>query len=172
MESNNQLVEHTYRRHNTWLLQCAYNLTNNKDKANELVQDLYLRLLELKDIKKIIYKNDINLFYLYKMLRSIFLNGTKKSITMLPIDEELCNMSHSEYDYEADDKFESMLVLTNQALDQHIHWFDAKLLRVYIEDDHSIQSLHNATGISNSTIWTSMKKTKQYVKDYVKNKVG
>ena len=39
----------------------------------------------------------------------------------------------------------------------------SKLLRVYLEENHSIQSLHDATGISNSTIWTSMKKTKQYV---------
>jgi DNA-directed RNA polymerase specialized sigma24 family protein len=167
--TNNQLVEHTYRKHNTWLIQCAYNFTNSKDKANELVQDLYLRLLELQDIKKIMYKGDINLYYVYKMLRSIYLNGQKKSITMLPIDEELYNLSTSEYDEQADSDWERALALSNEALDQ-LYWFDTKLFRVYIEENHSIQSLHNATGISNSTIWTSMKKTKQYVRDYVKNK--
>jgi DNA-directed RNA polymerase specialized sigma24 family protein len=150
-------------------MQCAYNFTGSKDKANELVQDLYLRLLELQDIKKIMYKEDINLYYIYKMLRSIYLNGQKKSITMLPIDEELYNLSTSEYDEQADSDWERALALSNEALDQ-LYWFDAKLLRVYIEENHSIQSLHNATGISNSTIWTSMKKTKQYVRDYVKNK--
>jgi DNA-directed RNA polymerase specialized sigma24 family protein len=167
--TNNQLVEHTYRKHNVWLMQCAYNFTGSKDKANELVQDLYLKLLELQDIKKIMYKEDINLYYIYKMLRSIYLNGQKKSITMLPIDEELYNLSTSEYDEQADSDWERALALSNEALDQ-LYWFDAKLLRVYIEENHSIQSLHNATGISNSTIWTSMKKTKQYVRDYVKNK--
>lgn len=167
--TNNQLVEHTYKKHNTWLIQCAYNFTNSKDKANELVQDLYLRLLELQDIKKIMYKGDINLYYVYKMLRSIYLNGQKKSITMLPIDEELYNLSTSEYDEQADSDWERALALSNEALDQ-LYWFDTKLFRVYIEENHSIQSLHNATGISNSTIWTSMKKTKQYVRDYVKNK--
>jgi DNA-directed RNA polymerase specialized sigma24 family protein len=150
-------------------MQCAYNFTGSKDKANELVQDLYLKLLELKDIKKIMYKEDINLYYIYKMLRSIYLNGQKKSITMLPIDEELYNLSTSEYDEQADSDWERALALSNEALDQ-LYWFDTKLFRVYIEENHSIQSLHNATGISNSTIWTSMKKTKQYVRDYVKNK--
>ena len=167
--TNNQLVEHTYKKHNVWLMQCAYNFTGSKDKANELVQDLYLRLLELQDIKKIMYKGDINLYYVYKMLRSIYLNGQKKSITMLPIDEELYNLSTSEYDEQADSDWERALALSNEALDQ-LYWFDTKLFRVYIEENHSIQSLHNATGISNSTIWTSMKKTKQYVRDYVKNK--
>jgi len=168
--NNNQLVEHTYRKHHTWLLQCAFNFTNSKDKANELVQDLYLKLLELKNIEKIAYKNDVNLFYLYKMLRSIFLNGTKKSVAILSIDEQLHNLSQQEYDYEADQLFEEMLALTHEALDKE-YWFGKQLLKVYVEEGHSIQSLHNATGISNSTIWTQLNKTKKFVKEYVnKNK--
>jgi DNA-directed RNA polymerase specialized sigma24 family protein len=168
--TNSKMVEHTYRKHNTWLSQVAFNFTQNKDNAEELVQDLYLRLMEMKDISKIMYNNDINLFYLYKMIKSIYLNGLKKQTSTLPIDDDLINLSADEYSYEADDEFERTLELTNEALDE-MHWFSSKLFRVYIEDNHSIQSLHDATGISNSTIWTSNKKTKQYIKDYVdKNK--
>ena len=164
---NSQLVDHTYRKHNQWLTQCAYNFTKSKDKANDLVQDLYLKLMELSDVKKIMYNNDVNLFYLYKMLRSIYLNGNKKSTSTLPIDDDLLNIQADEYSYEADNDFEKQLALANEALDE-LHWFDAKLLRVYLEDNHSIQSLHDATGISNSTIWTSMKKTKAYVREHIK----
>lgn len=167
--TNSKMVEHTYRKHNTWLLQVAYNFTNNKDSAEELVQDLYLKMMEMKDITKIMYNNDVNLFYLYKMVKSTYLNGLKRTTNHLPIDDDLLNLSADEYSYDADNEFERMLELTNEALDE-MHWFSSKLFRVYIEDNHSIQSLHNATGISNSTIWTSNKKTKQYVKDYVKNK--
>ena len=164
---NNQLVDHTYRKHHTWLIQCAYNLTNNKDKAEELVQDLYLRLMEMKDCKKIMYKQDVNLYYLYRMLKSIFLNGLKKQTSTLPLDDDLYNLVAEEYSYSADNEFEERLRLTNECLDE-MYWFDAKLLRVYLDEDHSIQSLHNVTGISNSTIWSSLKKTKKYVKEYVK----
>jgi DNA-directed RNA polymerase specialized sigma24 family protein len=163
---NNQLVEQTYKRHHTWLTQVAYNFTNDKDKSAELVQDLYLKLLELKDINKIMYGTDINLFYLYKMLRSIHLNGIKKQTNNLPIDDEIIEFQADEYSYEADTDFENTVILVNEALDK-AHWFDTKLLKVYIEEDHSIQSLHKATGISTSTIWTSMKKTKQYIRNYV-----
>jgi DNA-directed RNA polymerase specialized sigma24 family protein len=165
--NNNQVVEMTYRRHNTWLLQVSYNFTNSKDKAQELVQDLYLKLLELKDINKIMYKQDINLFYLYKMLRSIHLNGIKKVINVLPIDDDLLNKQAEEYSYEADSDFERMLVLTHDALNQE-YWFGKKLLEVYINEGHSIQSLHDVTGISNSTIWTQLNKTKKNVREYVK----
>ena len=164
--TNNQLVEHTYRKHNTWLLQVSYNFTNNKDKSQELVQDLYLKLMEYKDVTKIMFKDDVNLFYLYKMLRSIYLNGLKRLKPSIPLDDDLLNKPADEYSYEADNDFERMLELTNEALDK-FNWFDSHLLRVYLDEDHSIQSLHKATKISASTIWSSQQKTKKYVRDYI-----
>ena len=63
-----------------------------------------------------------------------------------------------------------MVVLTNEALDSE-YWFGKQLLKVYVEEGHSIQPLHNATGISNSTIWTQLNKTKKFVREYInKNK--
>ena len=164
--TNSELVEHTYRKHNTWLSQVSYNFTSNKDNADELVQELYLKMMEIKDINKIMFKEDVNLFYLYKMLRSIYLNGLKRSKPSLPLDDELYELPADSYDYGADNAFEQMVQLTNEALDTE-YWFGKELLRVYIEENHSIQSLHNATGISNSTIWTQLQKTKKYVKEYV-----
>ena len=164
--TNSQLVEHTYRKHHTWLSQVSYNFTKSKDNANELVQDLYLKMMEIQDINKIMFKEDVNLFYLYKMLKSIYLNGLKRSKPSLPLDDDLLNKPADEYSYEADNDFERILELTNQALDE-FNWFDSHLLRVYLDEDHSIQSLHKATTISASTIWSSQQKTKKYVREYV-----
>jgi len=167
--TNNQLVEHTYQKHHIWLSQCAYNLTNDKFEAQNLIQDLYLKLLELKDAKKILYNNDVNLYYLYKMIKSMYLNSLKKKTSTLPIDEEIINNVYEEYNYDGDEEFEQMVKLTNEALDEE-HWFGSKLLRVYVEEGHSIQSLHKATSISASTIWTQLNKTKKSVREYVKSK--
>ena len=165
--NNNTLVEHTYKKHHTWLIQCSYNLTGNNLEAENLVQDLYLRLLEIDNIQKLIYKNDINVYYLYKMLRSMFLNNQKKTINTSSINENLFDIADEEYDIEADIEWEKMLKLTNEALN-NTYWFDQNLLKVYLQENHSIQSLHDVTGISNSTIWTSMKKTKAHIRNYVK----
>ena len=165
--NNNTLVEHTYKKHHTWLIQCSYNLTGNNLEAENLVQDLYLRLLEIDNIQKLIYKNDINVYYLYKMLRSMFLNNQKKTINTSSINENLFDIADEEYDIEADIEWEKMLKLTNEALN-NTYWFDQNLLKVYLQENHSIQSLHDVTGISNSTIWTSMKKTKSHIRNYVK----
>ena len=59
---SNKMVEHTYHKHNTWLKQAAYNFTSDKDKAEELVQNLYVKMLEMPDITKIMFNDDINLF--------------------------------------------------------------------------------------------------------------
>jgi len=165
--TNSELVEHTYHKHNTWLSQVSYNFTSNKDNADELVQELYLKMMEIKDINKIMFKEDVNLFYLYKMLRSIYLNGLKRSKPSLPLDDEIYELPADSYDYGADNAFEQMVQLTNQALDE-FNWFDSHLLRVYLDEEHSIQSLHKATTISASTIWSSQQKTKKYVREYIK----
>jgi hypothetical protein len=96
----------------------------------------------------------------------MFLNGQKNNINTLSINENLFDIADEEYDIEADNEWEKMLKLTNEALD-NTYWFDRNLFKVYLEENHSIQSLHNVTGISNSTIWTSMKKTKSHIKKYV-----
>jgi RNA polymerase sigma factor (sigma-70 family) len=162
--TNSEMVEIVYRNHNKWLNQVAYNFTNNKLDAEELVQDLYLRLMEMADISKIKYNNTVNLYYLYKMLRSIFLNQQKVKINALPIDEELVNLHFEEYDYASDNEHEETIKRVNEILEKDVYWFDSKLFRVYIEENHSIKSLSKATKISSSTIWTSLSKTKAYIK--------
>jgi len=163
--TNANMVEIVYKNHHKWLSQVAFNFTNDKLNAEELVQDLYLRLMEMADIDKIKYNNTVNLFYLYKMLRSIFLNQQKIKINALPIDEELINLHFEEYDYAADNDYEETLKQVNEILEKDVYWFDSKLFRVYIEENHSIKSLSKATKISSSTIWTSLSKTKAYIKN-------
>jgi len=170
---NSTIVEQIYIKHHNWLFAVAFNFTQDKHKANDLIQNLYVKLLELPNLSKIMYgKKDINLYYLYKMVRSLFLNAEKKEFKSLPINEELIEiLSDKPYDFELDEKQEETYHLVNEALNE-IHWFSSRLLQVYVEDDHSIQSLHEETKISKSTIWTDLTKTKKYIKEYVEqNKI-
>lgn len=163
--TKSDLIIVTFKKHHTWLLASAYNLTQSKLEAEELVQELYLKLLELKDIDKIRFKEELNMFYVYKMLRSIFINKTKKHIYTVEIDNDLIEtLSSEEYDYEADAEWENKLLQTNNILNE-AKWFDSVLLRTYINEYHSIRSLSEATKISMSTIWSSLSKTKKHIKN-------
>jgi DNA-directed RNA polymerase specialized sigma24 family protein len=144
----------------------AYNFTQDREAAEDLTQELYLYLMQMKDINKIRYNNTVNLFYLYKALKSKFLNSIKQSkkIQTVPVEEDYLEIEDKEYDYSNDEEFETMLHATKALLETDVHWFDAKLLQTYINEDHSIASLHKATGISKSSIWTSLDKTRKYIK--------
>jgi predicted DNA-binding protein YlxM (UPF0122 family) len=64
-----------------------------------------------------------------------------------------------------------MLAATKDLLENDVHWFDSKLLQTYINEGHSIASLNQATGISKSSIWTSLDKTRKYIKVSYEQKV-
>ena len=166
--TNAQRVELVYKKHHKWLLACAYNLTQNQDQAEELVQDLYLKLMEMETLHKIVYnETDLNLFYLYKILKSSFLNNVKaaqkRNQTALKPDT-IDNKPDEEYDLYRDENIERLLELVDKTLSDEMTWFDSKLFVTYIEEDHSIQSLHNATKISKNAIFTSLRKTKTLIK--------
>lgn len=105
--TNSELVHIVYCNHHTWISQVAYNFTQDKDAADDLTQELYLYLMQMKDINKIRYNNTVNLFYLYKSLKSKFLNSIKqnKKIQILPIEEDFLEIEDQEYNYDKDEEF-------------------------------------------------------------------
>jgi DNA-directed RNA polymerase specialized sigma24 family protein len=166
--TNSQRVSALYTKHHSWLIACAFNLTGNKDDAESLIQDVYLQLLEMPDLEKIIYNTtDLNLFYLYKIIKSKFLNNIKanQKLNKVALKPELIDtVAEEEYSEEEDENTEKLLLLVTETLSGSLHWFDSKLFTTYIEDDHSIQSLSDATKISKNAIFTSLRKTKLLIR--------
>ena len=166
--TNSDRVAALYNKHHSWLIACAFNLTSNKDDAESLIQDVYLQLLEMPDLEKIIYNTtDLNLFYLYKIIKSKFLNNIKaaQKLNKVALKPELADTkAEEEYDDQEDENTEKLLELVNNTLESELTWFDSKLFTTYIEDDHSIQSLSIATKISKNAIFTSLRKTKTLIK--------
>jgi hypothetical protein len=164
-----KLIVLIYDIHSEWLHQVAFNFSGSKLTAQDLVQDMFVMLLEMKDISKIKYNNTVNLYYLYKTLRSLFLNRYQKHASShVPLPE--VEFEADLYSYDKDDAFEDMLKIVNETLQRDIHWFDAMLLDTYLNGvtkegkNHSINSLHKETKISTSSIWTSLKNTREIVK--------
>jgi hypothetical protein len=147
-------------------MKCAYNFTKNESKAEELLQDVYLYLLEMKNIDKIIFnKNELNLLYIYRIIKTRYLKSISKNNTIGLTEDIDC--SSDEYDHIADAEFERTLAIVQYELSDSgsMHWFDKRLLQVYIDDDHSLTSLSQATKISRSACWNSINKSKKYIKN-------
>ena len=168
MADNNNIIEEVYKNHRTWLYKVAYNFTQSDDGAKELLQELFLYLLEMPNIEKIRYKNSINLLYLYKIIKTRYLGSKapKNSWKSLPEDWDTEN---EEYDYISDSEFDRQLTIVTHELgdDGDSDWFDKQLFRVYHYEDHSLTSLSQATGISRSACYNSIRKFKKHIKSKV-----
>ena len=68
-----RVIDLLAQKHNDWI-RMAMSFKINEDQANEIVQEMYLRINDyVKDAKKIMYNDkEINTFYVYITLRNIY----------------------------------------------------------------------------------------------------
>jgi DNA-directed RNA polymerase specialized sigma24 family protein len=168
MQTNNELITRLYTKSHIWLTKCAYNFTKNEEQAEELLQEVYLYLLEMPNIEKIIFnKTELNLLYIYRIIKTRYLKSISKNNTIGITEDVDC--PSDDYDYIADADFERTLAIVQHELSDSgsLYWFDKRLLQVYIDDDHSLTSLSEATKISRSACWNSISKTKKHLKNKV-----
>jgi DNA-directed RNA polymerase specialized sigma subunit len=64
---------------------------------------------------------------------------------------------------------EQRLELVNSIMND-LHFYDKTLFKVYYETDHSIRSLAEATGISTTSIFYTIKNVRNYIKNEIKGK--
>ena len=167
MKNNRDIVANVYRDHNDWLMKVANNFTSNKFDSEDLVQSVYEYLLNMKNIEKIKYGNSVNTLYLYTMIKTRYLASKQK---VVEIDPNIVDISESEYDELADQEFERINKIVQTELyttASSLTFFDRRLYTIYFDEDHSMTSLANATKISRSTIWTSINKTRNHIKNKV-----
>ena len=169
---NGERLSLLYKKHGEWLRAVAFNFTKDQDKADDLLQDVYVHLLEMGNLEKIIYsEKDLNLYYIYKLIRSKFINSAKKQkkLPQTKLDEDSHEIfENEEYNMDKDETVEMLLKIISDGLDE-LHWFDRRLFETYHNEGHSIQSLHEATRISRNTIWVSLNKTKKYLQQKAKD---
>ena len=127
-------------KHNKWISYCR-SWGCNPDTSEDLVQEMYLKLLVLiQNGIDISYKDDINDFYVYKVLRSMFLDLCRK--------EKI---------------FEEAFDKVNEALNE-MHWYDKKVFEL-VQDTNNISALSRETNIEYRSLYNTYQKVKRKIKD-------
>lgn len=157
------IIEKIYARHDEWV----YMVTKygcNRDTAEDIVQDMYLRVITYikKTDNDITYNGDVNIYFIAKTLKSIFIDQTRKD-NRKPTndyDSESYHISTTDsYDYEsAYKKIQTML--------QNMYWFDKKVYEI-IESGVKMSDLAEKTTIPYYTIYNTYKKVKQKLKNSI-----
>ena len=155
------VIEKIYNRHNEWVFMvCKYGC--NKDTAEDIVQEMYLRLIVYlrKTGADIMYGDDINIYFVAKTLKSIFLDKIRRQKRRPETTSEMkdCNFAQ-----EDDVNFTDAYTKIQESL-KEMYWFDKKVFDI-IESGVKISELSKKTTIPYYTIYNTYKKVKDELKE-------
>ena len=160
------------------LLRIALKITGREDDAQDLTQEVYIVMLEYDQEKlKTIYDNGHLGFWCTRVMLNMYIRSNSQfkkkhhEINKTGIDNEYrLNQLICDGNAGIEEKIlqEDRLNLINSAMDD-LHFYDKTLFKVYYETDHTIRSLAEATGISTTSIFHTIKNVRNYIRDEVKD---
>ena len=153
-------VELAYDKHNQWveIVQTFGGL--NREECEDLVQTMYILLI--KNTQKgidYLYKDEINYYYVFKILRGLYVDLIRKKskVKLISLEniEPVTEIDHNNYD-EVYNKLQDIL--------KDMYWYDKKVFEI-IEDGTNISELSRKSKISYYSLYNTYKKVKQKLKD-------
>lgn len=157
------ILEKAYQKHKTWLNICrSFGLDN--ETAKDIVSEMYLKLHDITEKgTDITYgKDDINYYYIFKILYTMFLQLKKKQSRVRFVDEDV--LKHIEGPMEVE--YAVLEKKFNDEFDK-LHWYDQKVFEI-IASGTKISELSRKTTIT----YISLYNTYRNVKKMLKKKIG
>ena len=168
-----EILLEAYKRHKNWC-EIVESFGCNKDTAEDIVQEMYIRLHKyVEKGNDVTYNNTVNYFYVYKILRSMFVDLKRKEGRVSFMDVDLIHdhqmnkidgfmitentfYTNGGYYQELYDKVMSIL--------NGLYWYDRKVFEL-LDGEMSISELSRNTGISYYSLYNTYRKVKQILKD-------
>ena len=147
------ILEILSKRHDEWI-RMAMSFGSDRDTAQDLVQDMYLRMYKyVENPERIMYNEDeVNTYFVFVVLRNLFISSQKSmSFDQLEdIDGEI-----EEPNYEAENAYNDLLEGLWEEVESW-HWYDTKLFKLYHNTDMTIKKISEETKISERSIWNTL----------------
>ena len=152
-----EILEKLFKRHKDWC-NIVESFGCNPDTAEDIVQSMYLKIGRLvAEGKDISFGDDVNHFYIFRTLTTLFLDHKRKDNRSGIILEDIEAEQDEEVDY--DSKYQKVL----DALEE-LYWYDRKVFEI-VENGESISELSRKTNISYYSLYNTYKKVKKYLKN-------
>lgn len=158
------IIEIAFEKHKTWI-NVVKSFGCNPSTAEDIVQEMYLQLH--KDLNKgldFTYNDEVNYFYVYKILRGIYCNIYKKEARQLKIymeemkEEivEIDDLGIDEHEYaKRQDKIGEVL--------SSLYWYDAKVFEI-VASGKSVAALSRETKISYYSLYNTYRNALKQIK--------
>ena len=134
------------------------------DKCEDIVQEMYIKVHTLiNGGLDISYDQDINHFYIYRILRSLFIDLCRKEAKITKVNVEYLEKFVEEEEIKEYKDIEGKMKQLDSLLDK-VYWYDAKVFRLLTEEKMSIAELSKKTGISYYSLYNTYKNVKSLIK--------
>ena len=145
------------RKHDTWI-DIVKSFGCSKPLAQDIVQEMYIKIqLKLEKGLDISFQDDINYYYIFKTLRSLFYDFKRKNknITMVSLEEVNCAQEEDVNYSESYEKIEKALL--------KMYWYDRKVFEI-INKGESIAEFSRKSLIQYHSLYHTYRKVKNKLK--------
>ena len=151
--------------HYRLLYRVAYHLTGNAQDAEDLLQDMYLKLWQKRDDLPGEAMKDA---YLVTMMRRLFIDQRrlKHVDASAELKEEFSPPDERSLDRQIDTRDEAMQM---EELIRQLSERDAKIIQMHLMEDRSYEEIERDTGLSQGNIRIIVMRTKQKLKKQFQN---
>lgn len=155
-----QEFKQRFMPHYKLLYRVAYHLTGNAQDAEDLLQDMYLKLWQKRDD---LPNEAMKEAYLVTMMRRLFIDQRRlKHIdASAELKEELSPPDERSLDHQMDTKDEAQQM---ERLISELPERDGKIIRMHLIEDRSYEEIEQDTGLSQGNIRIIVMRTKQKLK--------
>ena len=145
-----------FKKHSDWI-KIVNSFGCEKHLAEDLVQEMYIKIqLKLEKGLDISYGDEVNYYYIFKTLRTLFLDLMRKGKNIKRVPVENIKGTDDTIDYEK--KYQIIL----DELEK-LYWYDKKVFEL-INAGESIAQLSRKTGIQYYSLYNTYKKVKERLK--------
>lgn len=159
-------LEKIARKHSDWL-RIVKSFGCEGEKCEDIVQEMYLKVHTLiTSGTDISFGEDINHFYIYRILRSLFIDLCRKEAKITKVNIEYLEKFVEEEKQKEYKDIEGKMKQLDNLLDK-VYWYDAKVFRLLTEEKMSIAELSKKTGISYYSLYNTYKNVKTLIKQNI-----
>ena len=152
------------KKHTTWVdIVSTFGCTRRV--AEDIVQEMYIKIqLSLqKGNLDIMYKDEINYYYIFKTLKTLFIDLKRKykNIKIIDLDEHIANFGDTYYAYNEVNYTESYELVEEELA--KMYWYDRKVFEI-INGGESIADFSRNSKIKYYALYFTYKKVKDKLK--------
>ena len=136
------------------------------DKCEDIVQEMYLKAHTLiSNGTDISYGDEINHFYIYRILRSLFIDLCRKEAKITKVNIEYLEKFVEEEEVKEYKDIEGKMKELDTVLDG-VYWYDRKVFDL-VSSGMSIAELSKKTNISYYSLYNTYKNVKTLIKQNI-----